>query len=92
MLSFTLLEGLYPSIYDIGDKVEFIPMIRHCIKYKIDEESYIGVITSIKFTFGKVFYTIVDDYYGYLFENVDSAKVLGKLTTLQIKYFKNYGE
>lgn len=78
-----LLEGDYPSSMDIGDRVTFIPMARHCNELGITCAEGEGVITAIKFTPAKVFYDIVDDYHGFLFNSVDSAKVKPS------RYFKN---
>jgi hypothetical protein len=70
-----IFEKEYFSLYDINDIVEFYPMSSHCEKYEIEKELFTGRITSIRFSNAKVFYNIVDDYYGYLFDNVDSCNV-----------------
>jgi hypothetical protein len=65
----------YVTLYSISDEVFFIPMKKHLEKYKLNSQSIRGTITQIHFTKAKVFYDIVDDYWGYLFERVDSINV-----------------
>ena len=77
---------IYESLYAIGDTVVFIPMYRHQKQYGIQEFPIEGVITAVRFTKAKVFYDIVDDYCGKLFDNVDSIKV-GE-TEESIEYLK----
>jgi hypothetical protein len=76
-----LYEGKYESLFDIGETVEFTPMYRHLEQYSIKREKYWGTITATRFTAGKVFYDIVDDYWGHLFEGVDSGLVEPDSTT-----------
>lgn len=70
----TFLEDTtFPSVYDIGDEVVFFPMASHVEEYNICRKPKLGTIKAIRFTEAKVLHDIVDDYYGYMFENVDSA-------------------
>ena len=66
---------LLPSQFIHDDEVQFRPMYRHRRRYGISDEWFIGTIVGIRFTKAKVFYDIVDDYYGRLYANIDSAKV-----------------
>lgn len=51
-------------------------MKRHSDKLCIDgDEKRFGRIVSVKFTKSKVFYSILDDYYGIIFDDVDSCYV-----------------
>lgn len=65
----------FESALEIGQEITFIPMERHCEKYSIAKNWGYGIITAVKFTKAKVFYDIVDDYWGILFDNVDSINV-----------------
>lgn len=65
----------FPSAFDIGQDVVFLPMESHCEEFGISKEYGYGNITAVRFTKAKVFYDIVDDYYGFLFSNVDSSYV-----------------
>jgi len=62
----------FPSFYGIDDMVTFIPMFRHQEKYGIVLNYGIGRIVAVRFTKAKVFYDIIGDYHGILFDNVDS--------------------
>jgi hypothetical protein len=77
---------MFPSLYTHGDQVSFIPMFRQCRELGISGEPARGQIIGVRFTKAKVFYDIVDDYYGVLFRDVDSAYV-GKMCDL-IKMMK----
>lgn len=70
-----LNEKEYSSFFEIGDNVWFLPMERHIDKLKIIKNYNRGHIINIKFSKSKVFYDIVDDYYGYFFDNIDSINV-----------------
>lgn len=72
-------EHNFPSLYKIGDNISFIPMFIHTNKYQISNEKRYGIITAVRFTKSKVFYDIVDDYNGYLFDNVDSSNVSNEI-------------
>lgn len=63
------------SAHDIGDEVSFFPMARHCKRMSIERESMTGRIVAVRHTAAKVFYDIVDDYHGIVFDNVDSAMI-----------------
>jgi hypothetical protein len=65
----------YTSNLEIGQKILFMPMERHCNKYGIEKAKGYGTITAVKFTKAKVFYDIVDEYWGFLFDSVDSSNV-----------------
>ena len=68
------------SKLSIGQKVIFIPMERHCDERKIEKSKGFGTITAVKFTRAKVFYDIVDEYWGNLFDCVDSINVFELMT------------
>ena len=58
----------YPSLHGIGEKIEFC--------YDVDNNKWTdGLIIGISFTPAKVFYSIVDDYYGSIYKDVDSGYV-----------------
>ena len=63
------------SRFDFGDRVIFTPMERDMERLSINAENSFGTIVNIKFTQAKVFYDIIDDYYGELFKDVTSDKV-----------------
>ena len=65
----------FTSTLEIGQLIKFKPMQRHCEKYAIACSDGYGKITAVRFTKAKVFYDIIDDYYGLLFDNVDSCNV-----------------
>jgi hypothetical protein len=65
----------FPSAHSIDDIVNFIPMFRQTEELGITMEKQRGRIIAVRFTKAKVFYDIVDDYHGHLFNNVDSIKV-----------------
>lgn len=68
-------ETTFPSALSIDDAVNFKPMARHAEKYCIDQESRFGKIVAVRFTIAKVFYDVLDDYLGVIFDGVDSAYV-----------------
>lgn len=68
----------FTSSLEIDKKIQFIPMEKHCQEFSIKKESLCGVIIAVKFTKAKVFYDIVDDYWGILFTGVDSANIICK--------------
>ena len=61
--------------YSIDDSITFIPMFKQATEMGIAQEQMEGTIVSIRFTKAKVFYDILDDYYGRVFTNVDSSNV-----------------
>jgi hypothetical protein len=65
----------YPSALEIDQRVSFTPMEKHCNEYKIAKDEGFGTIIAIRFTKAKVFYDVVDDYWGILFRDVDSINV-----------------
>jgi len=70
----------YQSKLEIGQEVIFTPMARHREEFCINAEEHYGVVVAIKFTKAKVFYDVLCDYYGKVFEMVDSANAeAGKL-------------
>lgn len=75
----------FSSALEIDQKVLFTPMQRHCEKYAIEGSKGYGVIVSVKFTKAKVFYSIVDDYYGILFDDVDSSYVFPQENGAKLK-------
>lgn len=64
------------SKFSINDNVEFIPMARHLQEMKIAEEVIDGKVTAVKFTEVKVFYDIYSPYWGKIFDEVTSEKVM----------------
>jgi len=66
----------FESKLEIGQSVKFKPMQRHCKKHSIDYSEGFGIITAIKFTKAKVFYDVIDDYWGLLFDGVDSENII----------------
>ncbi len=87
MIRVKLTEGAteFPSALDIGDKVEFRPMYKHQQNHGIADVWGYGVIVAVRFTKAKVFYDVVDDYWGLLFDNVDSIKVRPAYISKNIK-------
>jgi hypothetical protein len=65
----------FESNYSIDDSITFIPMFKQATEMGIAQEQMEGTIVSIRFTKAKVFYDILDDYYGRVFTNVDSSNV-----------------
>lgn len=72
-----LVEGAYefPSAHSIDDKVDFVPSAKQCEDRAISREYRFGTIVKVSFSKAKVFYDILDDYYGDIFANVDSSFV-----------------
>lgn len=66
-------------MYIPGDRVDFIPRTLDCENLMINKTNLSGRITKLKFTEAKVFYDIVDDFWGYMFKNVPSENVVSKL-------------
>lgn len=65
----------FTSRFEIEQKIVFRPMQRHCQKNAIQANALYGTIVAVTFTKAKVFYDIVDEYWGILFDRVDSANV-----------------
>lgn len=65
-----------PSKHQIDEEVTFTPMYLHQMNFGIDAEEISGRIVAIRFTAAKVFYDILSDYYGKIFDGVESTKVL----------------
>lgn len=65
----------FPSKFDLDDEVYFIPPAKDCNQHSIARQVKRGRITAIRFTKTKVLHDIVDNYYGHMFKNVDSALV-----------------
>lgn len=68
-------EFEFPSQFAIGDEVSFRPMARHCEEMAINPNWGLGTVVAVRFTEAKVFYDVLCDYYGKVFDNVDSAYV-----------------
>lgn len=68
-------EFNFPSQMGIGDRVQFKPMARHCEEMSIKSEWGFGEVVAVRFTEAKVFYDVLCDYYGKVFDNVDSVNV-----------------
>lgn len=73
--SSVLNQKYYPSRFAIEDRISFYPMARQAKELSISREPRIGRIIAIRFSKAKVLYDIVDDYYGYVFKDVDSVYV-----------------
>lgn len=67
-------EGFF-STHNIDDAVSFRPMYRHQTLMGIADDTMSGTVIAVRFTKAKVFYDILDDYRGVIFDNVDSCKV-----------------
>lgn len=65
----------FDSKLNIDDLITFTPMFRQAKKMGIKQEEMCGIIIAVRFTKAKVFYDILDDYYGKVFTNVDSSYV-----------------
>jgi len=63
------------SSFAIGEAVEFRPMKRHQNSLGITDEFLEGTIMAVRFTEAKVFYDVYNNYWGVLFDGVDSCKV-----------------
>ena len=69
------MEHEFKSAIGIEQKVTFKPMERHRAKYSIVGDKSFGTVIAVRFTKAKVFYDIVDEYWGILFDNIDSINV-----------------
>ena len=65
----------FESKLSIDDLITFTPMFKQAKKMGIKQEEMEGIIVAVRFTKAKVFYDILDDYYGKVFTNVDSSYV-----------------
>ena len=65
----------FDSKLSIDDLITFTPMFRQAKKMGIKQEEIDGTVVAVRFTKAKVFYDILDDYYGKVFTNVDSSYV-----------------
>lgn len=65
----------FDSKLNIEDSVEFIPMFRQAKKMGIKQEKLWGEVIAVRFTKAKVFYDVLDDYYGKVFKNIESSYV-----------------
>jgi len=64
------------SNLNLGESVNYIPMADNLNEHSnLKFGIHTGIISNIKFTAAKVFYTIVDDYFGYVMRDVDSVHV-----------------
>lgn len=68
-------EANFPAAHDIDDMIEFVPMYRQQQAHGISAEVRDGKVVAVRFSKMKVFYDILDIYYGVIFDNVDSSKV-----------------
>lgn len=72
------------SNHSIDDEVEFVPMFRQQNELGISDEVREGKVIAVRFTKPKIFYDILDIYYGIIFKEVDSVKVFApKIITVQ---------
>lgn len=65
----------FDSKLNIDESVTFTPMFKQAKKLGIKQEEMYGTVVAVRFTKAKVFYDILDDYYGKVFTNVDSSYV-----------------
>ena len=65
----------FDSKLSIDELVTFTPMFKQAKKLGIKQEQMYGTVVAVRFTKAKVFYDILDDYYGKVFTNVDSSYV-----------------
>ena len=65
----------FNSKLSIDDSVTFTPMFKQSTEMGIAQEEMFGTVVAVRFTKAKVFYDILDDYYGKVFTNVDSSYV-----------------
>lgn len=65
----------FDSKLNIDDSVTFTPMFKQAKKLGIKQEQMYGTVVAVRFTKAKVFYDILNDYYGKVFTNVDSSYV-----------------
>jgi hypothetical protein len=65
----------FDSKLNIDDSITFTPMFKQATEMGIAQEEMDGKVVAVRFTKAKVFYDILDDYYGKVFTNVDSSYV-----------------
>jgi len=65
----------FDSKLSIDDLVKFTPMYKQSKKLGIKQKEIYGTVVAVRFTKAKVFYDVIDDYYGKVFTNVDSSYV-----------------
>lgn len=63
------------STHAIDDVIEFHPTAQQAKELCIVREPRNGTVVAVRFTKPKVFYDILDEYYGIVFRNVDSSYV-----------------
>lgn len=68
-------ETSFPAGFAIDDMVEFTPTAKQAENRAITRDYRMGTIVKVSFSKAKVFYDILDDYYGEIFTNVDSSFV-----------------
>ena len=65
-----------PSAYKVDDNVTFVPSAKECEERCIEREERYGRVVKVSFTKAKVFYDILDDYYGDVFKMIDSSFIV----------------
>ena len=65
----------FPSAHSIDDQVEFVPSAKQAEDRNITRDIRLGTVVKVSFSKAKVFYDILDDYYGEIFTNLDSSFV-----------------
>lgn len=65
----------FPSQFTINEEVTFYPMYRHQQEMGIASDCLQGKVVAVRFTEAKVFYDIYNNYWGKIFDNVDSVKI-----------------
>jgi len=66
-------ETQFPAAHNIGDFVTFTPTAKQCEERMIEREPRFGSIARVSFSKAKVFYDILDDYFGEIFTDIDSS-------------------
>lgn len=76
-------EATFPSQFGIDDQINFIPSAKQCEDMAIERSPRIGTIVGVRFSKAKVFYDVLDDYYGIIFTKLDSSFVTATQAELQ---------
>ena len=66
-------ETQFPSAHNIGDFVTFTPTAKQSDERMIEREPRFGNIVKVSFSKAKVFYDVLDDYFGEIFTDIDSS-------------------
>jgi len=66
-------ETQFPAAHNIDDLVSFVPSAKQCDDRMIEREYRYGTVVKVSFSKAKVFYDILDDYFGEVFPDIDSS-------------------